>query len=186
MKLSFKWITSSGNFIPEIDGLRFIAIASVILVHLSSYLTIKDTQNYKDAIDYTFLKRLLSHGSLGVPLFFVISGFILGLPFAKFHLLQERKVNLKNYFFRRLTRLEPPYILAMTLLLFSVVFVARSMSLSEGIQSYVASVFLCAQFCLLRHFPQIKWRSMEPWSGGAVLYIGSADGIYIFGKAGSC
>ena len=31
----FRRVTSSGNFIPEIDGLRFLAIASVFLYHLA-------------------------------------------------------------------------------------------------------------------------------------------------------
>jgi len=31
-------ITSSGNFIPEIDGLRFIAILSVVLFHIYGFL----------------------------------------------------------------------------------------------------------------------------------------------------
>ena len=105
MELSFKRITSTGSFIPEIDGLRFIAIASVVLCHLSSFLTIRDTNTYTDTFDYTLLKQLLSRGYLGVPLFFVISGFILGLPFAKFYIGGQKPINLKKYFLRRLTRL---------------------------------------------------------------------------------
>lgn len=104
MKLSFKRITSTGNFIPEIDGLRFIAISSVVLYHLSGFLTAKDVKQYTDIFDYSFLKEILSHGHLGVPLFFVISGFILGMPFAKFHIAKEKPVSLKKYFLRRLTR----------------------------------------------------------------------------------
>jgi peptidoglycan/LPS O-acetylase OafA/YrhL len=51
----------------------------------------------------------------GVELFFVISGFILGLPFARMHIQQGRSVHLREYFLRRLTRLEPPYILQLIL-----------------------------------------------------------------------
>ena len=47
----------------------------------------------------------------GVELFFVISGFILGRPFARHALLGEKRVPLAGYYLRRLTRLEPPYIL---------------------------------------------------------------------------
>lgn len=49
----------------------------------------------------------------GVELFFAISGFILGVPFASRYLLHTPKVDLKSYFLRRLTRLEPPYFLAL-------------------------------------------------------------------------
>jgi len=140
MKLSFKRITSSGNFIPEIDGLRFIAISSVVLYHLSGFLTAKDVSQYKDTFNYSILKQLLSHGHLGVPLFFVISGFILGMPFAKFYIGKDKPVSLKKYFLRRLTRLEPPYILIMTLLLFGAVYVAKTLPLGSGISSYLSSI----------------------------------------------
>jgi len=146
MKLSFKRITSSGSFIPEIDGLRFIAIASVVLFHLSGFLTAKDVRQYADDLDYSFLKHLLSHGHLGVPLFFAISGFILGMPFAKFHIAKENPVSLKKYFLRRLTRLEPPYILIMTILFFGAVYVAKVISLNDGILSYLSSIIYSHNF----------------------------------------
>ncbi|MCI5191132.1 MAG: acyltransferase [Candidatus Electrothrix sp. AS4_5] len=141
LKLDFKRITSSGNFIPEIDGLRFIAIVSVVLFHLSRFIIEKDTHQYNDTIDYSFLNFIFSHGHIGVPLFFVISGFILGIPFAKHYIKKEQRVSIKKYFLRRLTRLEPPYILIMSLLLFGAVYVARAISLDEGIKSYFSSIF---------------------------------------------
>lgn len=140
MKLTFKRITSSGSFIPEIDGLRFIAIVSVVLYHLSGFLSEKYVNQNVDSLDYSFLKHLLSHGHLGVPLFFAISGFILGMPFAKYHLMNGNQISLKKYFLRRLTRLEPPYILIMTILLFGAVYVAKTVSLSNGIESYLSSI----------------------------------------------
>lgn len=146
MKLSFKRITSSGSFIPEIDGLRFIAIASVVLFHLSGFIVAKDVNQYADIFNYSFLKHLLSHGHLGVPLFFVISGLILGMPFAKFHIAKETPVSLNKYFLRRLTRLEPPYILIMTVLLFGTVYIAKTISLSDGIASYLASIIYSHNF----------------------------------------
>jgi peptidoglycan/LPS O-acetylase OafA/YrhL len=68
----FRRITTSGEFIPEIDGLRFIAIALVITHHLALFVSIQRGQN----------EGPLSRGQLGVELFFVISGFILAVPFA--------------------------------------------------------------------------------------------------------
>ncbi|HJV66333.1 MAG TPA: acyltransferase [Geomonas sp.] len=99
--------TSSGQFIPEIDGLRFIAIASVVLFHLNWFITSK-TGREEGAIA---LSRFLSHGDVGVRLFFVISGFVIALPFAKGHLSGGRVPRLRDYLLRRLTRLEPPYII---------------------------------------------------------------------------
>ena len=98
--------TTSGQFIPEIDGLRFIAIFSVILFHLNWFITSKTGR----AEGADLLTEFLSHGNIGVQLFFVISGFVIALPFARGHLLNGRRPNLRQYLFRRLTRLEPPYI----------------------------------------------------------------------------
>lgn len=139
MKWSFKRITSSGNFIPEIEGLRFIAIASVVIMHASNYIIIKDTTKYIDVFD--LLKEILHHAMLGVPLFFVISGFILGLPFAKFHLSNGKQVNLKTYFIRRLTRLEVPYIIVLTLLFFGYTIFFEIIPFDLGLKSYVSSLF---------------------------------------------
>ncbi|MFM8848803.1 MAG: acyltransferase family protein, partial [Cytophagales bacterium] len=75
-----------------------------------------------------------------------ISGFILGMPFAKFHVAKENRISIKQYFLRRLTRLEPPYILIMTFLLFGSVYVAKTISLNKGIASYLSSVFYSHNF----------------------------------------
>lgn len=160
MKISFKRITSSGNFIPEIDGLRFVAIVSVVLFHLNGFISTKDLNHYTDTLDFSSLKHLLSHGHLGVPLFFVISGFVLGLPFAKFHIKKGNPVNLRNYFFRRLTRLEPPYILFITILLFGSVYVAKTISFNEGLFSYLSSLIYSHNFI----YPRDSALSVVLWS----------------------
>ena len=67
-------ITSSGDYIPEIDGLRFVAILSVVLYHLYGFLP-----NSGAGLP---LQPAVSHGYRGVNLFYVISGFVLALPFA--------------------------------------------------------------------------------------------------------
>ena len=98
--------TSGGAFIPEIDGLRFVAIASVVAFHLHAQLDRYYTVRFPG-----IASRLLGHGDRGVSLFFVISGFVLALPFASHRLREGAKVDLRRYFQRRLTRLEPPYVL---------------------------------------------------------------------------
>lgn len=156
MKLSFQRITTSGRFIPEIDGLRFIAIVSVIFYHLNLFFSVKDVAQYKDAIDYSYLYHFLYHGDLGVPLFFVISGFILGLPFANFYIQKAKPVSLKKYFLRRLTRLEPPYILVMTILLLGAVFVAQTLSVKDGLFSYFASIIYSHDFIYPGVLPKLN------------------------------
>ena len=108
-------MTASGAFIPEIDGLRFIAIFAVAVFHLAAGLAIKSPAAY--ALSQNgFVGTIAWHGFRGVELFFVISGFILALPFASHFLEGRPRVSLGQYFLRRVTRLEPPYLLAMMLL----------------------------------------------------------------------
>lgn len=108
--------TSSGRFIPEMDGLRFAAIGMVILFHLNGYLTAKSPIYRAAPPASDWLAQTALVGFRGVELFFVISGFILGLPFAARYLKGATPVNLRKYYLRRLTRLEPPYIVAVLLL----------------------------------------------------------------------
>lgn len=103
--------TSGGSLIPEIDGLRAIAILPVVVLHATSSY---DRLVLGREPESDFISRLLYSGEMGVPIFFVISGFILALPFARHHLLHARAPGLGHYFLRRITRLEPPYLLALT------------------------------------------------------------------------
>ncbi len=104
--------TSSGRFIPEMDGLRLVAIAMVFLFHLNGFLTVKSKLYYPTPPSGGLVEAALV-GFRGVELFFVISGFILGLPFAAHYLKDRPKVVPRKYYLRRLTRLEPPYFVAM-------------------------------------------------------------------------
>lgn len=146
MIFSFKRIISRGNFIPEIDGLRFVAIVSVLIFHLQTFIYQKDSHAYLSTFSSDWLTELCRRGHYGVPLFFIISGFILGRPFAAHYLAGGHAIGLKQYFTRRLTRLEPPYILVMTLLLFGAVFVARTLPPAEATKSFFASVFYVHNF----------------------------------------
>ncbi len=113
----FRRITSSELYFPEIDGIRFLAILMVVLFHIHGYFIAKTTISFSDnPHGYTLLNTLLRNGDRGVELFFVLSGFILCLPFAHQYINNGKKVVLKKYYLRRLTRLEPPYLLAMTII----------------------------------------------------------------------
>lgn len=102
--------TSSGAFIPIIDGLRFVAIALVVLTHVAVFTA------FDRGATSSHLFHVLDQGTFGVNIFFVISGFILALPFAAYRLGDAKALSLRRYYLRRLTRLEPPYIVALLLL----------------------------------------------------------------------
>lgn len=111
----FRRITTNQLYFPEIDGIRFLAIMLVILFHTHGYFAAKTTLHFTDdPTGYHILNTLFINGDRGVELFFVLSGFILCLPFAHHYINNGKKVLLKKYYLRRVTRLEPPYFIAMT------------------------------------------------------------------------
>lgn len=108
-------ITRDGRWIPEIDGLRFIAIFSVLLFHLVGELSMRSGRVIPIEPRYRRLFEAIGNGDRGVQLFFVISGMILAMPFARHYLTEAKEVSLRKYYLRRVTRLEPPYVLSMVL-----------------------------------------------------------------------
>lgn len=97
-------LASGRSYIAELDGLRFVAIAWVVFGHLD-YIG-----NYQFP---SWIEPFLNCPSLGVELFFVVSGFVICQPFLK------SKPNLKDYYVRRIRRIEPPFLICITLLLLS-------------------------------------------------------------------
>ena len=129
----------STNFIPEIDGLRFLAILTVVLFHLQTHYFRTIDANFKFEGITKSIHYLISKGGLGVNVFFGISGFILALPFAKRY-FNNQKVALKPYFIRRLTRLEPPFIISLIVLLIAQIVYFHT-SFQELQSHFVASLF---------------------------------------------
>jgi peptidoglycan/LPS O-acetylase OafA/YrhL len=132
-------VTTSDKIIPEIDGLRFLAIISVVVFHLRTHLLRTTTFNLSNQGVGETVDKLISNGGFGVNIFFAISGFILALPFASHYLKGTKKVDLKAYYLRRLTRLEPPYFIIMTIFfLVSVVYLGSP--LKELFPHYLVSL----------------------------------------------
>lgn len=111
LKLNFQRKTAS-NFIPEIDGSRFLAIITVLLYHLSTVFSKEIGLGIANALiemggaksDFS-LAWCWVRLDLGVKVFFAISCFVLALPFLKHYLgLSDKRVLLKSHFARRLTR----------------------------------------------------------------------------------
>jgi peptidoglycan/LPS O-acetylase OafA/YrhL len=150
---SFRRITTTGAFIPEIDGLRFIAVISVIFLHCYAEvlrrmaMVANPGQNESGSTTLPMamdnqhdLLRLLWHGGNGIVVFFAISGFILAWPFARQHLQAGRIVDLRFYFLRRLTRLEPPYIV-MLLIRCLLLLAAGALTIRFLLVHLIASIF---------------------------------------------
>jgi peptidoglycan/LPS O-acetylase OafA/YrhL len=100
-------VTPGRRLIPQIDGLRFVAIAVVFYYHIGHRLALDGAGTGAPG---RALGLVMGTGNYGVELFFVISGFVLALPFVRARLGGGKPVSLRAYYLRRLTRLEPPYL----------------------------------------------------------------------------
>ncbi len=142
----FARVTTSGRYIPVIDGLRFVSIMLVIGFHVRLFFL-----NYSPLAQQVFaghssaILNVASIGFFGVQIFFVISGFILGLPFVLSARPGGKPVSLRAYYLRRLTRLEPPYIVALT---FMLVLALTTTAYPAGLlfEHYVARLFYVNDF----------------------------------------
>jgi peptidoglycan/LPS O-acetylase OafA/YrhL len=134
-------VTLSGQIIKEIDGLRFIAILPVLIQHMNErfikHSPIDFGHDFK--AKETLLGFWASMGFIGVYIFFVISGFVLGLQFAKYRLVQGQPINLRLYYWRRITRLEPPYIFWITTF-FVVFLITKQADFFTYLPHYVANL----------------------------------------------
>lgn len=94
-----------------INGLRGWAILTVMFGHLfgayfdpAASISVLEPQSVSPL-------RLLSFGGLGVPLFFIVSGFVLFLPYATGKRQMTTRAALLTYYARRAGRLLPLYYL---------------------------------------------------------------------------
>src|SRR5688572_6317991 len=90
----------------------------------------------------SFWRNFIMEGGYGVAIFFMISGFILSLPFAQSHFSQNKKpISLKRYYLRRLIRLEPPYLIALVIFFIGNVWVLGKYNFQELLPHFFASAF---------------------------------------------
>ena len=99
-------------FFPNLDGLRFFAFFAVFVNH--AVVSLGFSGNNKT---YIYIKEnLLKNGDLGVSFFFVLSGFLI-----TYLLLNEKeatgKINIKNFYIRRVLRIWPVYFLVVAICL---------------------------------------------------------------------
>lgn len=133
-------ITTTGFYVPELDGLRALAIFAVFLMHLVDFGSVYHFLPIPSrSLDY-FVNRISLAGGLGVGLFFAISGFIISMPFQRTFLKKEKKVNFSDFYKRRLTRLEPPYLISLVFLLLARLLLGDEKPL-DLVKSFFYSVF---------------------------------------------
>jgi peptidoglycan/LPS O-acetylase OafA/YrhL len=141
-----------------LNSLRAIAAIVVIVSHIEKLKTMSKVNN---DLEWSFLKN--TGGHVAVILFFVLSGFLITTL-----LLQEKektqKINLKNFYIRRILRVWPLYFI---ILAGSVIFV----NYSPRIITWV----LC-----LAVFPNIAEAFYVGWAGSLQIWsIGVEEQFYL-------
>lgn len=92
------------DYFPGLTGLRGIAAGWVLLFHLW-----QSAHGPRVAIGPLDVTALFSTGYLGVDLFFVLSGFLLGLPFMRWALGERPYPDLGRFWKRRALRVLPAF-----------------------------------------------------------------------------
>ena len=90
-----------GSRIPELDGIRAIAIWMVLLLHILVFSSRPSLLFLPRAV-----REIIGHGWLGVDLFFLLSGFLItGILLDT----KEQPSYFKNFYIRRFLRIMPLY-----------------------------------------------------------------------------
>ncbi len=100
---------SGGAHFPCLDAYRGIGMTMVLLNH-AAYAT---GYMFRDTRAAQFFGPLIARLDLAVPMFFVMSGFLLYRPFAKAALLGRRGLATRTFYRRRALRLFPAYWVAL-------------------------------------------------------------------------
>jgi peptidoglycan/LPS O-acetylase OafA/YrhL len=108
-------VSPQRNTIAFLDGVRGFACLMVIWFHI--YRIPRDLNIWDPSTSsYPLLDSFLFFGRNGVTLFFVLSGFLLFLPFAKALLFEEPWPSIRQYYARRVFRILPAYYLTLILI----------------------------------------------------------------------
>jgi peptidoglycan/LPS O-acetylase OafA/YrhL len=100
-----------------LDGVRAIACLSVVMFHIN-LITTNDIPLWKPQSVPALLSAIAFSGDTGVTLFFVLSGFLLFLPYAKSLLFNDGAwPSTWQFYMRRALRILPVYYLSLFLMI---------------------------------------------------------------------
>lgn len=92
---------SRAERVASLTGIRAVAALLVMLTH-AAYTTGKYPQGYVGLV--------YSRAEIGVPIFFVLSGFLLFAPWVKAAAQQRRAPSVRRYAWHRVRRIMPAYV----------------------------------------------------------------------------
>lgn len=136
-----------------LDSLRGIAALYVTIFHFYSIL--------KDKTDFilpSLLNSILLEGTIGVQIFFVLSGFVIAYS------IYRQDINLSflgKFFIRRSVRLDPPYWMALFLsllgALFSITFFTKPVETLPSAGEILANLFYLQDFLQIERIIHVSW-----------------------------
>ena len=120
LKARLSRVTSSGVVIPELDGIRFLALSAVLMHHVLAWYLIQTERfgkvhlprDWKILVPRDWFISLNLHLYFAIPVFFALSGFIVTLPFARRYRAGLPPPSIRSFYLRRVVRMEPPYVLS--------------------------------------------------------------------------
>lgn len=118
------------NYRPEIDGLRAIAVFSVILFHANFYL---------------FGKNIFTGGFLGVDIFFVISGYLITSIILK-EVFITKTFSFKYFYERRIRRIFPVLVFIIFICSIVTYFLFLHENFIDFLKSGISSIFFFSNF----------------------------------------
>ncbi len=99
--------------VASLDGVRAFACLSVMVFHTH---VATEKMNLWQAADQPLLASIFWSGSSGVTLFFVLSGFLLFLPYVKVLVYEKPWPDTRMFYLRRALRIIPGYYFSLFLL----------------------------------------------------------------------
>lgn len=100
--------------IAVLDGVRALAFLIVLVLHMGNMTSALRLWNEHQN---PLVSALVNAGSAGVTLFFVLSGFLLFLPYAQSLLFQKTWPSAKIFYLRRIFRIFPLYYFSLFVIL---------------------------------------------------------------------
>ncbi len=118
-KIIFLWInaqldTEKPGTIPALNGIRAIACLMVIAFHIN---LIGRERHFWQQTGKPLFSSLVLSGDTGVTLFFLLSGILLFMPYAKALLYEHHWPDFRQFYMRRALRILPGYYISLFLII---------------------------------------------------------------------
>jgi peptidoglycan/LPS O-acetylase OafA/YrhL len=176
---------------PELDGVRALAVACVVATH-AAYLTGRYVKGSATS--------LLAHLDVGVPIFFVLSGFLLSREWLVAAAGHRDPVRTLAYFWRRGLRILPMYWLTVAIAMLILADNRRSSGIADWVrQAFLVQIYrpgwmrdaltqtwsLCAEVAFYLVLPAlglaaVAWCRRTGWRPGTLLM---ACGVIVLGNS---